>query len=95
MGISNFYEQQTKKFTGTVKVNGSVQDITSDTITLLLYDNEGVEQINKEADTSLGDGQYEVILTTTDTDLKPGNYDYEIWWKLSSGEEYPLEKRKN
>ena len=52
----------------------------------------GEKKIEKEADVSLGDGQYEVILTKTDTNVTPGNYDYEIWWVLSSGEQYVLEK---
>jgi hypothetical protein len=92
MGVSNFYEKETKKFTGTIKVDGTAQDITSDTVTfyLMTKPNE-TPTLTKQADVSLGSGQYEVTLTTTDTAVTPRLYYYEIWWVLSSGEEYVLE----
>lgn len=94
MAITNFYEKQTKKFTGTIILNNERPDLTSDTVTLYMYEAGGSGTLTKQADVSLGNGQYEMTLTPSDTEVTPGIWDYEIWWVRNIGEEYPLEKDK-
>ena len=92
MAIKNFYEKTTKEFTGTITLDDSVADITSDTVTVyFLTKKEGTKKIEKDADVSLGSGQYKVTLSKTDTAVIPDRYRYEIWWVRSSGKEYLLE----
>ena len=94
MGITNFFEETTKEFTGTITLNDATPDITSDTVTLYMYKKGSDDSITKSADVSLGSGQYKVTLDTTDTDVSPGNWDYEIWWVKDTGETYVLETGK-
>jgi hypothetical protein len=95
MALNNFYEKETNEFTGTVKVDGTAQDITGDSITFYLMDKpNGTAKITKNADVSLGSGQYTVFMSKSDTAITPGIYFYEIWWVLSNGEEYILEQGK-
>lgn len=88
--IEDFYEKTTKKFSYVVKVDGAVQDITSDTVTVYFY-LDGEKKQEKEADVSGGSGLAEFTLTKTDTALTPGYYEYEVWWVLASGEQYLID----
>ena len=96
MGMKNFYENTTKRFSGTITINGSNPDITSDTVTFTLKskktDADMDAIINKTADVSAGAGVFNFNLTKTDTDTTPTRYFYDIVWDLSSGERYVLEE---
>lgn len=95
MAINDFYKGTTKKFSVTILYNGSVPDITGDTVVFWLKknktDTDASAQIESSADVSAGDGVANFTISKTDTAIGKGAYYYEIVWNLATGEEYVLE----
>lgn len=94
--ISDFYPGESKRFTVTITLNGTVQDIRSDTVTLRIKrrraDADSVALLSKAADvTTQGASGVAIFdLDTSDTNLPPGRYPLDVEWVLSGGAEYIL-----
>jgi hypothetical protein len=80
-------------FTDTLLLGGVAPDITADTVTITLKanpDDADPGALQKAADVSIqGAGGIAAFeLTSTETDIEPGDYFYEIIWKRSTGAIY-------
>lgn len=98
MSLENWAVGTTKKFSGTISLNGSAPDISGDTVTLRLKTNKDAADLDavltKTADvaTQGSDGIYEFTIDPADTSaVDPGTYHYDIEWVRSAGEEYILD----
>lgn len=92
--LKDFYQKTTKKFDVNINYNGTEPNITLDTLTFLLKTKKDGETIlTKVADvaTSGATGIAKFNLSKLDTDIAHGRYYYEIYWSLSTGEEYVLD----
>ena len=92
MSLSNFYRGATKKFSVTISVDSVAQDITSDTVRLVLKsakgDADAAALIDENADvtTNGASGQADFDLTTTITDIAVAAYNYELIWTTGTDE---------
>jgi len=92
--IDDFYTTETVKFTTTQKIEGSVVDITADTVTAYVK-TEKDEPLSAAIITSVGDvttqganGIAQITFTCSQTDVSPGTYYLQIYWQPSTGECY-------
>jgi len=98
--INDFYKGYTKAFTVTCKISGEVQDITEDTVTLILKTNEDDADadaiLDQDADVSDGsEGVASFLLTDEITELiDVGEYFLSIRWDRDNGRKYYLHKQK-
>jgi hypothetical protein len=91
--IRSFPAKSTVIFDVHISVDDESPDLRSDTLTFVLKkwytDDEAV--LESDADVSEGeDGVASFELSTDDTDIKPGNYVYEIYWNTDGNEYVPL-----
>ena len=92
--ISDFYVGTTHAFTVTLKINGTAQDVTGDTVTLRIKedmdDTDSDAKVTVTGDVSGGSsGEVSFIITAAATkDLDPGYYHLDIEWVTAAGREY-------
>ena len=82
--MTDFYYKTTKSFDVTITVNGVVQDISGDTVTIILkkkkQDSDAEAVLLKESFENTVSGVAKFIFTPTETNLPIGTYYYEIKW---------------
>ena len=97
MPLSNFFKGATRKFSVTISVGAVAQNITGDTVRLVLKtakgDTDASAAIDENADviTNGASGQADFDLTTTITDIALGTYHYDLVW-VPGTDEYILEQ---
>ena len=93
MPLSDFYRGTTKSFYIDVVVSGSLADISSDTLTLYIRDEDEM-LLTKTADVatsgSSGRAYFEVSSSVTNA-LSASCYDYSIEWHRSIGTDYVVD----
>jgi len=92
MPLNDFYRGETKQFYIDMQVSGSAVDISSDTMTLLIRDEDEI-LISGSADmTSSGSiGRAIFNISSSLTNVSASCYDYEIAWHRNSGEDYLID----
>lgn len=98
MTVTDFYNGTTKKFTVTIDYNGITPDIHLDTVKFYLKakssDTDVQALITATADVSNPAGSSGIAsfnIASSDTNISPGKYYYEIDWTKAGGEFYVLE----
>ena len=90
--IRAFRRGTTKKFTVTLSVDGVVQDITLDTVTVTLKKDtvDASTVIEKNADVAISGAAGKAIfeLTTTETNIAERRYVIDVLWVLANGDKY-------
>lgn len=98
MPLKEFARGTTVIISGTIKIDGAVQDITSDTVTLTLKkkkdDLDTAAPLQENADVSGGGGAVTFTLLPTETDIPARRYFYDILWVTSAAAEYVLESEE-
>jgi len=93
MPLNDFYKGTTKNFVVDVNVSGSGVNITSDTLTFYLRDEDEL-LLTSSADVatsgSIGRAYFNISSSLTNA-LSASCYDYEISWHRSSGEDYVVD----
>lgn len=99
MALSNWRVGNTKEFSGRIKLNGTYQNITGDSVTLRLKTNKDDTDANavltKTADviTYGSTGTYKFYIRPVDTyALTTRKYHYDLIWITSAKKSYTLEE---
>ena len=93
--IGTFYEDASKIFNVDIVYNGSAPDISSDTVTLYLFDEDGSQSLSKNADvaTSGASGTAIFNITPAEMDLTPKQYTAVVKWTAGTDELIVIKER--
>lgn len=95
VSLEDFGQGTTVVISATIKIDGAVQDITSDTVTLTLKkkrdDVDADAAIQQNAIVAAGAGLAVWTLLPAATNVPPRRYFYDILWVTSAAAEYLLE----
>jgi|SaaInlStandDraft_4_1057021.scaffolds.fasta_scaffold37390_2 hypothetical protein len=96
MAISDIPRGTTRSISVEITISGSNPDISGDKVTLTIKSDKGdadpgVLQEDADVTTSGASGVALFDLSTTDTDIEPGRYEYDIVWYLAGGDEHVID----
>lgn len=94
MALTNFPSGTTKNFSVVLSIDDVAQDITGDEVQFLMKskkadpDSEAVIDADADVVTSGAGGTALFTLSPADTAITPGDYYWDVQWRLAGGAEY-------